>query len=97
MSLFDARNEGPPALGWTDIRLRKLAIDDDLDIGGNTQIDGDVNIDGTLTANNINPGGIAPGAPNTFLHTNNLNNVVWQPFSAGNITGGNDYDILTKD
>ena len=56
----------------------------------------DLYLDGEIIPPLI-PGSITPGPDNTFLHTNNLSQVVWQPFSASNITGGNDYDILTKD
>ena len=55
----------------------------------------DLYVDNSIIGLNIPA--LNPGAVNTFLHTNNLSQIVWQPFSASNITGGNDYDILTKD
>lgn len=60
-----------------------------------------MSIENILKPNNlrlyINTESINPGTNNTFLHTNDLGVVGWTPFTADKITGGNNYDILTKD
>jgi len=55
----------------------------------------DLVVDNNITGANIPS--VTPGAINTFLHTNAASEIVWEPFQADNITGGNDNDILTKD
>lgn len=49
MSLQDAKNRGPPAPYWTDIRLRKLAVDEDLELDGNLVLTGPSEFSGAVT------------------------------------------------